>query len=55
MMSAYIYVFEISDAIDSPDMKKRVWQKPEVSTVECRPEVTAYSGDLVRPLPVAPG
>ena len=35
-------------------MKKREWTKPQVSTVECRPEVTAYSGDLGRPLPVAP-
>lgn len=32
-------------------MKKK-WQKPEVSSVECRPEVTAYSGDTGRPLPV---
>lgn len=35
-------------------MKKKMWQKPQVSTVECRPEVTAYSGDLGRPLPIAP-
>jgi len=31
-------------------VKKKAWQKPEVSTVECRPEVTAYAGDIVRPL-----
>ncbi len=34
-------------------MKKKEWRKPEASTVECRPEVTAYSGDIGRPLPVA--
>lgn len=34
-------------------VKKKVWQKPQASVVECRPEVTAYSGDIGRPLPVA--
>jgi hypothetical protein len=34
-------------------MNKKSWQKPQVSTVDCRPEVTAYSGDLGRPLVVS--
>jgi hypothetical protein len=33
-------------------MKKKEWRKPEVTMVETRPEVTAYSGDLNRPLSV---
>lgn len=34
---------------------RRAWHAPTVSTVECRPEVTAYSGDLNRPLVHADG
>lgn len=33
--------------------RRRTWRTPTVCTVDCRPEITAYSGDLDRP-PVTP-
>lgn len=31
--------------MSTTETTRRVWRTPTVSTVECRPEVTAYSGD----------